>query len=125
MNRTKESEEVYSECQKLIKYGAGLVNVTVKQMKLKKDFDNEFIQTLDGIVVDLNGMHDSLNEIEKSEHSIDYDDPMQLGEIMNIGDLYNNWMFEFTAKIMPQLESIKDRVVVGDTEGDTEGDTDE
>ena len=102
-----ECDDLYDQCTKLIKYGVVLLNlfaISVKKGEIKK---GKAIKKMKPMIKQLKVMDFKLKKIKEKYHIKGLNEVDQLCNIATLGDEYNNWITQYTIKLMPKLENIK------------------
>ena len=102
-----ECDDLYVQCTKLIKYGVVLLNlfaISVKKGEIKK---GKAIKKMKPMIKQLKVMDFKLKKIKEKYHIKGLNEVDQLCNIAALGDEYNNWITQYTIKLMPKLENIK------------------
>ncbi len=99
--------DLFSNCKQLLNQSLLMVKTYIDDLQKNKSFNKDKIDKIAVIVDCLNEKMDSMNEIKNRSEQLCIDDPDYLLEMVAIGDTYHKWMYEYTAELMPHLESLK------------------
>lgn len=99
--------DLYDNCKSLVNQSLLMIKTYIDDLKKTKAFNNEKIEKIALAVNCLNEKMTEMNEIKNRSEELNIDDPDYLMTMVDIGDTYQRWMYDYTANVMPHLESLK------------------
>lgn len=99
--------DLHDNCKTLVNQSLLMIKTYIDDLKQTKTFNKEKIDNIAMAVNCLNEKMDRMNEIKNRSETLNADDPDYLLNMVDIGDAYQKWMYEYTSNVMPHLESLK------------------